>query len=81
MRRTPHLRRLRGVVLPSRRRLDEERIPISDLHRSTEVEHHHSIAHVLDNCEIVGNEEIRKTVVALEAAQQVENLSLHRNVK
>ena len=48
---------------------------------SAEVHHGDAVTYVLDDGKVVGNEQKREIVLDLEVRQQVDDLSLNRNVQ
>jgi hypothetical protein len=51
------------------------------LHDAAEIHHHHFVAEIFDDTEIVGDEQHGQAEALLELAQEVEHLRLHRNVE
>src|SRR5712671_3082024 len=62
-------------------RAGEEGSLVGDLDDLAEIHDGDAVADVLDDGEVVGDEQIRKPELALQIAQQVDHLSLHRDVE
>ena len=62
-------------------RVGVEKIGISNLTQLAEVHDRNPVAHILHNCKVVSDEEHREPVALFHVLQQIQNLSLHRNVE
>src|SRR5215203_1841489 len=62
-------------------RLAVERRPVGDLHDLAEIHHGHPVRDVLDYGEVVGYEDVGEVELLLEVLQQVDDLSLDRDVQ
>src|SRR5258708_19735450 len=62
-------------------RAGEECLLIRDLDDLAEIHDGDAVADTLDDCEVVGDEQIGKPELALQVAQQVDHLGLHRDLR
>src|SRR5260370_9845060 len=62
-------------------RAGEECLLIRDLDDLSEIHDGDAVADTLDDCEVVGDEQIGKPELALQVAQQVDHLGLHRDLR
>ena len=59
----------------------EDLLSVALLHDSAHIHHGHMISHVADRCQIVGNHEIGRAEIRLNVLEEVQHLSLNRNVE
>ena len=62
-------------------RLGEATLRLGQLNDLAEIHHSDPVAHVAHDAEVVSDEDQRQAELALEVLQQVDDLSLNRNVK
>src|SRR5215210_8108669 len=61
--------------------LGVERLPVGDLYYLAEVHYGDPVRDVLDDGEVVGDEDVGEVELFLEVLQEVDDLSLYRDVK
>ena len=54
---------------------------VGELDNLAQVHHRHAVGDVLDDREIVGDEQVRESAIALQILHQVDDLRLHGDVE